>query len=53
MLSQRIKRPEPEADHSSPPTVEIRMSGAIPPSPMCIHGMHRTVDFMTSKLRIL
>jgi len=28
-----VKRPRSEADHSSPPSAEVKMHGAIPPLP--------------------
>jgi hypothetical protein len=34
-----VKRSKREADHSSPSSAEVKNGGAIPPSPMWLHGI--------------
>jgi hypothetical protein len=36
---QGLKRPGREADHSPPSSVEAKNGGAIPPLPICFHGI--------------
>jgi hypothetical protein len=38
-LSPKVRRPECEAGHSPPSSVEVRMCGAIPPFPHSVHGV--------------
>jgi hypothetical protein len=38
-LSWGVKQPGHEADHSSPSSAEVKNDGAIPPLPICLHGI--------------
>jgi hypothetical protein len=34
-----VKWPGHEADHSSPSSAEVKNGGAVPPLPICLHGI--------------
>jgi hypothetical protein len=34
-----VKRHGREADHSPPPSADVKKDGAIPPLPICPHGL--------------
>jgi hypothetical protein len=38
-FSPGVKRPGREANHSLPSSAEVKNGGAIPPRPICLHGI--------------
>jgi hypothetical protein len=38
-LSPGVKRQEREAHDAPPPSAEVKNGGAIPPTPICLHGV--------------
>jgi hypothetical protein len=45
-ISQGVKRPGRQADHSPPSSAEVKNGGAIPPLPPCLHGI--VLNYLTT-----